>query len=348
MKLITAFCFLLCSVLFAKSQPSKKPEKKYPSLLWEITGNGLTKPSYLFGTMHISSKKVFHLSDSFFLGIKKCDVVALELNSETWQKDMVQMDKEQKTYRTFYADRDLSGGFISQNTFRINNDFINNVRYALQRQPYIINSLLYRNSEGYDDFEENTFLDMYIYQTGKKLGKRSSGVESFYEMEMLSMGAEIDQANEKNKKRKNYDYDENPRMSADEAYRKGDLDMLDSLEKILLESEAFMEKFLYKRNEKQANAMDTIMKKGLSLFVGVGAAHLPGTRGVIELLRSKGYKLRPVKMVDRDDVQRDKIDHIKVPVTFIDNISEDGFFKVRLPGTLYKRSGGYDSDFGWQ
>lgn len=349
MRHLIPFLLFAFSVLTASSQPVKKAEKKYPSLLWEITGNGLTKPSYLFGTMHVSNKQVFHLSDSFFIAIKKADVVALELNSETWQRDMVQMDKDGETYRRFYTEKSLSGNYVTSRTFRVNKTFTDDVKYALQRQPYVINSLLYRNNEGEDDYEEDTFLDMYIYQTGKKLGKRSSGVESYYEMQMMSMGAEIDRNNEKNKKKKNYDldYSDNPQQKADEAYRKGDLDMLDSLEKMLMVSEAFTEKFLYQRNEKQANSMDTIIKKGNALFVGVGAAHLPGERGVIELLRKKGYKLRPIKMIDRDAVQREKIDHLHVPVTFTDNVSEDGLYKVRLPGVLYKRSD-LTGGTGWQ
>lgn len=349
MRQLIPFLLFAFSVLTASSQPVKKAEKKYPSLLWEITGNGLTKPSYLFGTMHVSNKQVFHLSDSFFIAIKRADVVALELNSETWQRDMVQMDKDGETYRRFYSENSLSGNYVTSRTFRVNKTFTDDVKYALQRQPYVINSLLYRNNEGEDDYEEDTFLDMYIYQTGKKLGKRSSGVESYYEMQMMSMGAEIDRNNEKNKKKKNYDldYSDNPQQKADEAYRKGDLDMLDSLEKMMMVSEAFTEKFLYQRNEKQANSMDTIIKKGNALFVGVGAAHLPGERGVIELLRKKGYKLRPIKMIDRDAVQREKIDHLHVPVTFTDNVSEDGLYKVRLPGILYKRSD-LTGGTGWQ
>src|SRR5215210_7105115 len=71
---------------------SKNKEKKYPSLMWEITGNGLKKPSYLFGTMHVSSKMAFHLPDSFYLAIKNAQVVALETNPESWQEDMSKYD----------------------------------------------------------------------------------------------------------------------------------------------------------------------------------------------------------------------------------------------------------------
>jgi uncharacterized protein YbaP (TraB family) len=340
------FCTTIAQNL--KAQPPKK-DPKYPSLLWEITGKGMKKPSYLFGTMHVSSKKVFHLSDSFFIALRNADVVALELNPDIWQKEMVALDKEKADYMRFYGNRGLTGGNLQDYTFRLEKDFLPYVKVALQESPMIINSLLYRSRDSREDFEENTFLDMYIYQTGKKLGKRASGVENFYEMERLTLEAEIDQSKEKNRKKKkyDYDYDENPRLKSDEAYRKGDLDLLDSLNKMMFESDAFMEKFLYRRNEIQAYSMDTIMKKGHSLFVGVGCAHLPGDRGVIEELRKMGYRLRPIKMLDRDARQREQIDNRRVPVMFGDFTSPDGFYKVRVPGDLYKRDD-TESGLGWQ
>src|SRR5207253_1489274 len=86
------------SITFLSSlnaQTTKKPPK-YNSLLWEITGNGLKKPSYLFGTMHVSSKMVFHLSDSFYHAMQGTDMVALELNPQSWQPEMFRMqDAEQ-------------------------------------------------------------------------------------------------------------------------------------------------------------------------------------------------------------------------------------------------------------
>src|SRR5438552_2490651 len=64
---------------------------KFPALLWEITGNGLTKPSYLYGTMHVSNKLAFHLSDSFFIALKNADIVALETNPQDWLQNMKDM-----------------------------------------------------------------------------------------------------------------------------------------------------------------------------------------------------------------------------------------------------------------
>ncbi|HEV2352999.1 MAG TPA: TraB/GumN family protein, partial [Puia sp.] len=112
-------------------------------------------------------------------------------------------------------------------------------------------------------------------------------------------------------------------------------------------SQAYLEKFLYRRNEIQAASIDSIVRKH-SLFVGVGAAHLPGSRGVIELLRKKGYTLRPVMMPDRDAVRRDDIDKIKVPVSFSTYTSDDGDFSVNVPGILHRRPDTHTVSDSWQ
>jgi uncharacterized protein YbaP (TraB family) len=312
----------------------KKPADKYQSVFWEITGNGLKKPSYLFGTMHVSSKMVFHLSDSFYLAMKNVDAVALELNPELWQPQMVELDKMKQNYVT-YAHEPASD-YLTENSFRIHK-YDDELKSAISTEPTVVNSLLYRTYQYKADFEENTFLDLYIYQTGKKLGKRGTGVENYYETEKLVMEAYSDMANEKKKKTIDTDGETmseiNEKMQA--AYRRGDLDLMDSLDILTTTSDAFEEKFLYKRNEIQANSIDTILKKS-SLFVGVGAAHLPGTRGVIELLRKKGYILRPIKMTDKEAAQKESIDKLKVPVTFSKVKSDDGFFSVDMPGPLFK------------
>src|SRR6202795_3024466 len=96
-KILMALLLFLATSPFLTAQ--KRMEKKYPALLWEITGNGLKKPSYLFGTMHVSSKMVFHLSDSFYLGIKSSDVVALELDPQLWQDQLFRFQNMQNNLR---------------------------------------------------------------------------------------------------------------------------------------------------------------------------------------------------------------------------------------------------------
>lgn len=339
MKRFPLFLFACFSFFLLQAQPRIK-EKKYPSLLWEITGNGTKKPSYLIGTMHVSSKIAFNLPDSFYIAVKNAQVVALETNPETWQEDMSKYDLgEGGEYGGSYGDlASLPEDYLSISTLKFYK-YDSKIERALFSNPSTINNLLYRSyGNESSDFEEDTYLDMYIYQCGKRLGKKVTGVESYGESMRLMAEAYKDAAKDKNRKDRSYgDMDEEYSMDKlQEAYRKGDLDLLDSINSYNSFSAAFDEKFLYKRNEIQANSIDSILRSGSVLFVGVGAAHLPGQRGVIEVLRAKGYKLRPVKMGERASKEKEMLEKIRVPVTFKTETAEDGFFKVDIPGKFYK------------
>jgi uncharacterized protein YbaP (TraB family) len=264
------------------------------------------------------------------------DVVALEQNPYFWQRDMMRMNEAQDAVKNYMTNG--ANDYINQKSFQFT-AYEDNLRAALTDQPMQINGLLYRTSRIQEDYEENTYLDLYIYQTGRKLGKLAAGVEDYYQSQRMVFQAYQAAAKEQNKKRPDLSdesmYDIQRKIQ--DAYRRGDLDMLDSLEQYEYSSPAFTEIFLYKRNEVQANSIDTILHHH-SLFVGVGAAHLPGKRGVIELLRKQGYNLRPIYMTDRDADKKESIDKLRVPVVFKSAATSDGFIQMQLPGTLFHRT----------
>lgn len=321
-------------------------DKKYPALLWEISGNGLAKKSYLFGTMHVSSKLAFHLSDSFYNALRSVETVALELNPEIWQPEMIRLNKLGDNFKKYTAEG--GGEYLTEDRFKIT-DYADILKVALSVEPPVVNSLLYRSYQQSQDFEEDTFLDLYIYQTARKLGKQPAGVENYYESEKLVFEAYADMAREKHKKDVDYAGETQATLvdKMQNAYRKGDLDLMDSINNVMENSVAFKEKFLYKRNEIQAKSIDTIIQKR-SLFVGVGAAHLPGERGIIEMLRKMGYTLRPIKMVDRDAVQKAQLEKLTVPVVFRKQTADDGAYTVNVPGTLYSLDNQMHGLASWQ
>ena len=75
-KILTALTLLVSITCFA--------QQKYQSLLWEITGNDLEKPTYLYGTMHVSKKVAFRLDDVFYKALNAGDCIALESDPTTW------------------------------------------------------------------------------------------------------------------------------------------------------------------------------------------------------------------------------------------------------------------------
>ena len=56
---------------------------------------------------------------------------------------------------------------------------------------------------------------------------------------------------------------------------------------------ALMERLLDARNEVMVRRMDGLLEHG-NAFISVGAAHLPGDKGVLRLLEKKGYKITRV------------------------------------------------------
>ena len=143
-------------------------EKKYQSLFWEISGNGLTKKSYMYGTMHVSDKVSFHLSDSFFEKLMASDFIANESEPNTWTElyDLYGFYQSTQTRRNFYTN------FY---TSPIEKDYL----YSLFRgSNYNLIGLLSRTNQANQEFQEETYLDMFIYRTGKKYGKKTLGLEN--------------------------------------------------------------------------------------------------------------------------------------------------------------------------
>ena len=150
------------------------------SLLWEISGNGLEKPSYLYGTMHVSNKVAFRLDDVFFEALNNADYVALESSPSEWL--------EYNYYTTTLFPQNYASTF--------KDDFYSNIvgieapkdlliRSAIRFNNQLVNGILYRKDSAKDNFEEETYLDMFIYQAGKKTNKPIISLENLEESRYL-------------------------------------------------------------------------------------------------------------------------------------------------------------------
>lgn len=323
--------WLFATLLLASNTNAQK-KGEYQSLFWEISGNGLQKPSYLFGTMHVSQKMVFHLGEPWFNAIDSVDMVALEMNPETWIDDLIESDLINTSIRsamsTGLSQRDLFN--LKKKPYQIGRDRLTYIASALSEDPEIVNDIMYRYQGNNGDLEEDSWLDMYIYQTGTKLGKQATGLETFEEsMVSLQKSAmpddDEDSKNYYKKMSKNYELT----SQLDVAYRNGDLDLLDSIYN-RISTKNTVKYLINERNERFAVRMDSIMKTK-SLFTGVGAAHLPGQMGVINLLRKMGYKVRPIAVGERDAVKKKKLEETFVDRSFSRWYSKDSIVSVETP-----------------
>ena len=171
--IVSLFILSVTFFLTALTSHAHDSPKKYPSLLWEISGNDAEKPSYLYGTMHVSSKLAFHLGDTFFMALESCDYVALESDATTWLSYMFGTEYMGETgglYRTAEYHRDFY-----RDAFKFEEVDKKVFGSSLNFSNRIMNGMLYRKSSYAADFEEETYLDMYIHQAGEKLNKKIIG-----------------------------------------------------------------------------------------------------------------------------------------------------------------------------
>lgn len=327
----------LFSILFVVLSLSTFGQKKYQSLLWEITGNGIEKPSYLYGTMHVSSKVAFYLGNPFFDALESVDQVALELEPELWFDEVLGGD-----FMTNALGRMGGGGYYGYdekwNSFEGNYKIETNTNLWIQsifkQDPEMANQLLFRFYDPSGNFEEDTWLDMYIYQSAKKLGKSTLGLETFEEsMEMLSKSQE-ESRDEENPARSlsNEDRMEIP-LKIESAYRNGDLDLLDSLSK-LSSPPSYLKYILIERNKNFVKGLDSLIRQK-PIFAGMGAAHLPGDEGCIEMLRELGFTLKPVAPGKRDGKQKKKLENLVMKRPFKDFSTSDGVLSFKAPSKVY-------------
>lgn len=315
-------------MISAFSQPVSPTACK--GLLWQISGNGLSKPSYLYGTMHVSHKVAFHLSDSFFITLRSAEIIGLETDPGKWFEQMLQSNYRNPAY--LFDDIERSQNHFSENTFLIQagNKLLAS---SLRQVPSVVNGFLYRYRDARQDFEEDTYLDLFIFQAANKLRKPVISVEDFEESEKLASIAEDFAKNERRRyNRQQYALSGN--QTHESVYRNGDLDMLDSLNRLSGLPDGYFEHMLFKRNHNMVKCMDSVMRHH-SMFVGVGASHLPGNRGMIQMLRNLGYTVRAVSNEGRNSKEKEKIDRLHADFHPVRFTSEDNVFSVETPAALY-------------
>jgi len=228
----------------------------------------------------------------------------------------------------------------------LNTDLQQRVKDILMFDPILLNYLLFRyNNYSYSaDYEENTWLDMHIYQSGKKMGKTTFGLETYKQSSHFMKQARKEEMTNKEKK----DFDEKDRKLQEElitqiepAYRRQDLDLIDSLNKKTT-SVSFDKYILVERNKVFVANMDSLMKSGKSLFAGMGCAHLPGNNGVIEMLREMGYTVEPYNKGERGGKQREKLEKQIFKRNYQSYVSKDKSISFSTPANVYPIGGDED------
>lgn len=283
-KHIIYFCILLSQIVACG-------QEKYNSLFWEISGNGLKNHSYLYGTMHTQDERAFQFKEGVMDAFNKAEIYAMELNMDSVnQGALLSKLIMDSTYslKTLLTTDEYA---VVSNFFK---DSLGQALFMFEKmQPlFTAQMVTLRDLEA----QQTDALDIYFFKEAKKQKKQTIGLEKT--MEQIDAFSAIPyELQAKGLVDAVTDYGKEGELDMDvmmKYYVEGNLDKLlemttkDEEDEEL--SKIFNDIFLVKRNYNMADRAEPYIKEG-STFIAVGAAHLPGEEGVIELLRKKGYKV---------------------------------------------------------
>lgn len=279
-------------------------------LLWKVEGNGLVKPSYVLGTFHMAKAGFTDSIQGLNAALENCDQVYGEINALDEKPDTAFIKKmmgekylpEGTTLDSLLTTEDMAR--VNECLKTLLNLDLTNPMYAAAKKlkPSVLCNLITAKlySEAEPNIPAEAFdkkLQTYAHEHGKEIGgfeTMAFQVELLYKISpvkrqvevLLGTVAQLEEGREMIKKMFQFYYAQDLKAigSLYEAQQNTPFGFTAEQTEIMID----------KRNADWADKMPALMQEG-STLVTVGVAHLPGERGLLQLLRNKGYSVTPVK-----------------------------------------------------
>lgn len=266
-------------------------------LLWKVSGNGLKNSSYILGTHHVASSDICDMIAGFDAAYKAIEQVYGEVETEKMNSATAQMKILSNSFMP--KGQKMSSLFTEEQAVKIN-EFLKPILGAElpafdKFKPVTLTSMIQvlLAQKLFPDFDAKKAIDSHMQAKAKKDNKATKGLETIEFQINLLYGTPLeDQAKELLEMAEMGPKAEESIIQLTESYLKQDLD---ALLKIMMEDSEpeELEDILYARNRNWIGLMKDIMTQAPTMFV-VGAGHLPGDLGVLNLLNKEGYKVEPV------------------------------------------------------
>jgi len=276
-----------------QSAGNLKTNENDNTLLWEVTGNGLKAPSYLFGTFHMLCKEDIKFSSPLKQAVKNSDKIYLEMDMDdpaTLLGGLMLMNmKDGKKLKELYKPEDYK---------RVESFFKDSLKTPLtlfqSMKPYFLVAMLYPKMmpcKTVSGIEEGL---MKLAKEDKKeiLGLETMAFQAsiFDSIPYEKQATELLKAIDSMAMSKMY-FDS--MLSVYKNQQLNEIEIMFSKNEFGMEAED-QDILLDNRNKNWVAQLKDIMKKE-PVFIAVGAGHLVGKMGLIALLRKEGYNVRPLQ-----------------------------------------------------
>ncbi|MDJ1502582.1 TraB/GumN family protein [Xanthocytophaga agilis] len=283
--------YLLLCISFLFSIPTLFAQND-KSLLWEISGKGITKPSYIFGTIHILCASDLVITNNLKIAFNKSEQLYLELDMD--DPGMLLQMMQHMTMKDGITLKSL----VSEADYTIVSTFFQkktgmSIDMLAGTKPFFIMSLVLPSTMSCQTASWETSL-MSLAQEQKI---ETYGLETLQDqLAVIDQISYKDQASMLLETLKDTIQSQKENQKLINLYKDQDID---GMQKSIAEASQATSKYerilLTDRNNRWIPLITKIATERPTFFA-VGAGHLGGKKGVIQLLRKAGYQIKPVKL----------------------------------------------------
>jgi uncharacterized protein YbaP (TraB family) len=260
-------------------------------ILWRIEG-AANQPSYLLGTIHSDDVRVTNVPASVAQTFQQADSFSGEI-------EMDLPNLMQASQATLLSDGQSLEQLVDASLYKQTVQLLaayGMPELVVQRmKPWAAAATLSLPRP-----QTGIFLDMALYHQAAAAGKRVYGLETIAEQvgALESMSPELQVTMLRDAVAQHHQVEQLIEQLIT-AYLRRDLKALESISNAAMQdgddrvAEMFSTEVVDRRNYRMLERMQPRLREG-NAFVAVGALHLPGDKGLLNLLRNKGYRVSPV------------------------------------------------------
>lgn len=295
MKILWKLLSLMLITQLILAQPSDQILEK--SLLWKIEGKELKKPSFLFGTIHMIPAEDYFIPNGLLQSIDQVNTVFFEIDLNQINDISALMGIMDRVL--MQNDTSLSD-LLKPEEFSVIEKYFEEKGLPLtmfeRMKPLFLSALVGVDGNPFALNEGSSkSYEIEIAELAKAKNLKIQGLESMdFQISIFDSIPYMVQAKMLMSSISSSDQNVGEMKKMIEHYKQQNLNALN--QSITNEDQQFlpyMDMMLYNRNKNWIPIIIENIQKAPCLFA-VGAGHLPGEQGIIQLLRKKGYKVKAV------------------------------------------------------
>lgn len=289
--IIVSSCIFFLGCKSQTSTPAAKKNSDNNTLLWQVSGKDLKKPSYIFGTFHLLCKEDIRFGEQLNNLLISADEVYMEMDMDDPSVLLsglfyMSMKNGKKLKDLYTADEYKKIETYFRDTLGMPMMMMQNIK------PYFLVAMLYPKMM---NCKTASGVETELMEIANQNKKEIKGLETM--QFQASVFDSIPYEWQAKELLKSIDSFSVYKKEFDTMLLEYKNQQLSAMEKLISKSEFGGEKYndilLVNRNKNWVGQLKNIMNKK-SVFVAVGAGHLVGEMGLLSLLRKEGYTVEPL------------------------------------------------------